>query len=63
MVGECVDGVCVCVCVVLQAALERGEKLGELEDRTAQMRLDAELYSQSSHQLMQKYRDKKWYQF
>ncbi|ELU03639.1 hypothetical protein CAPTEDRAFT_91323 [Capitella teleta] len=44
-------------------ALERGEKLGELEDRTAQMRLEAEAYSQTSHQLMAKFRDKKWYQF
>jgi len=48
---------------VLQAALERGERLGELEERTAQMRMEAEEYSKSAHQLKNKYRDKKWYQF
>ncbi|XP_022100438.1 syntaxin-binding protein 5-like [Acanthaster planci] len=42
---------------------ERGEKLSELEERTAQMMASAENFSQASHQLMQKYKDKKWYQF
>jgi len=47
---------------VLQAAIERGEKLGELEERTAQMRTEAEEYAKAAHQLKNKYRDKKWYQ-
>ncbi|XP_033635112.1 syntaxin-binding protein 5-like isoform X1 [Asterias rubens] len=42
---------------------ERGEKLSELEERTAQMMANAENFSTGSHQLMQKYKDKKWYQF
>ncbi|XP_077870130.1 syntaxin-binding protein 5-like [Saccoglossus kowalevskii] len=42
---------------------ERGEKLGELEDRTAQMMANADNFSQAAHQIMQKYKDKKWYQF
>ena len=46
-----------------QALHERGEKLSELEERTAQMMANAENFSQASHQLMQKYKDKKWYQF
>jgi len=54
---------CKCVVDVLQAALERGERLGELEERTAQMRSEAEEFSKSAHQLKNKYRDKKWYQF
>ena len=52
----------VCVSDVLQAAIERGEKLGELEERTAQMRTEAEEYAKAAHQLKNKYRDKKWYQ-
>jgi len=47
----------------MQAAIERGEKLGELEERTAQMRNEAEEYSKLASQLKAKYRDKKWYQF
>ena len=46
----------------MQAAIERGEKLGELEERTAQMRNEAEEYSRMANQLKAKYRDKKWYQ-
>ena len=46
-----------------QAAIERGQHLGELEEASARMRNEAESYSQHAHQLMQKYRDKKWYQF
>lgn len=42
---------------------ERGEKLGEIEDRTLQMMLQSESYAQSAHQLAQKFKDKKWYQF
>lgn len=42
---------------------ERGEKLGAIEDQTAQMMNQAESYSQAAHQLAQKFKDKKWYQF
>lgn len=42
---------------------ERGEKLSEIEDRTLSMMNQAESYSQSAHQLAQKFKDKKWYQF
>ena len=44
------------------AAIERGEKLGKLEDRTAAMMNEAENFSSSARQLMLKYKDKKWYQ-
>jgi len=52
-----------CVFLVFQAAIERGEKLGDLDDRTAAMRTEAEVYAENAHKLMMKYRDKKWYQF
>lgn len=42
---------------------ERGEKLGEIEDRTLAMMNQSESYAQSAHQLAQKYKEKKWYQF
>lgn len=42
---------------------ERGEKLGEIEDNTLAMMNQAESYSQAAHQLAQKFKDKKWYQF
>lgn len=42
---------------------ERGEKLGELEDRTLQMMNQADSYATAAHQLAQKFKDKKWYQF
>ncbi|CAG7649471.1 unnamed protein product [Allacma fusca] len=42
--------------------VERGEKLGHLEDKTAKMAADAENFSSAAHQLMLKYKDKKWYQ-
>lgn len=45
-----------------QLALERGEKLGELEDRTEKLKMDSELYMHSAQQLKNKYKDKKWYQ-
>lgn len=45
-----------------QMVVERGEKLSQLEDRTEQMHNRAQEFSQSSNQLMLKYRDKKWYQ-
>ena len=50
------------ICFFFKLALERGEKLGELEERTEKMRLDAELYSQAAQQIKNKYKDKKWYQ-
>lgn len=42
--------------------VERGQKLGELEERTGRMMTEAETFSSTAHQLMQKYKDKKWYQ-
>lgn len=45
-----------------QMVVERGEKLGQLEERTQRMMSEAENFSQSAHSLMLKYRDKKWYQ-
>ncbi|XP_066563061.1 syntaxin-binding protein 5-like [Amia ocellicauda] len=41
---------------------ERGQKLGDLEDRTAAMMANAESFSKHAHELMLKYKDKKWYQ-
>ncbi|XP_044143314.1 syntaxin-binding protein 5-like isoform X1 [Bufo gargarizans] len=46
-----------------QALDERGQRLGELEDRTERMLSSAETFSKHAHGLMVKYRDKKWYQF
>ncbi|XP_023722394.2 syntaxin-binding protein 5 isoform X3 [Cryptotermes secundus] len=45
-----------------QLVVERGEKLGQLEERTQRMMSEAENFSHSAHSLMLKYRDKKWYQ-
>lgn len=45
------------------ALQERGEKVSELEQKTAEMMAHAENFAQASHQLMNKYKDKKWYQF
>ncbi|XP_006625872.1 syntaxin-binding protein 5 isoform X25 [Lepisosteus oculatus] len=42
---------------------ERGQKLGELEERTAAMMASAESFSKHAHDMMLKYKDKKWYQF
>ncbi|KAI8421375.1 hypothetical protein MSG28_009455 [Choristoneura fumiferana] len=42
--------------------LERGDKLSQLEDRTERMSNQAAEFSSSAHQLMLKYKDKKWYQ-
>ncbi|XP_041828347.1 syntaxin-binding protein 5 isoform X6 [Melanotaenia boesemani] len=41
---------------------ERGQKLGELEERTAAMMSSAESFSKHAHDMMVKYKDKKWYQ-
>ncbi|KAK7794267.1 hypothetical protein R5R35_013601 [Gryllus longicercus] len=45
-----------------QMMVERGEKLGQLEDRTQRMMNEAETFSTTAHSLMLKYKDKKWYQ-
>ncbi|XP_069195233.1 syntaxin-binding protein 5 isoform X2 [Procambarus clarkii] len=42
--------------------VERGQKLGDLEERTGKMMNEAESFSSVAHQLMLKYKDKKWYQ-
>lgn len=42
---------------------ERGERLGELEDHTLNMLNQSETYAQAAHQLAQKFKEKKWYQF
>ncbi|XP_035465935.2 syntaxin-binding protein 5 isoform X7 [Scophthalmus maximus] len=41
---------------------ERGQKLGELEERTAAMMSSADSFSKHAHDMMLKYKDKKWYQ-
>uniref|UniRef100_A0A3Q3K5H5 Syntaxin-binding protein 5-like n=1 Tax=Monopterus albus TaxID=43700 RepID=A0A3Q3K5H5_MONAL len=41
---------------------ERGQKLGELDERTAAMMASAESFSKHAHDMMLKYKDKKWYQ-
>lgn len=46
-----------------QALSERGEHLEKLEDRTERMANEAEGFREMSHQLLNKYKDKKWYQF
>lgn len=42
---------------------ERGERLGQIEDQTLNMLNSSESYAQAAHQLAQKFKDKKWYQF
>ncbi|KAJ8945856.1 hypothetical protein NQ318_002694 [Aromia moschata] len=42
--------------------VERGDKLNQLEDRAEKMRSEAENFSSSAHEVMLKYKDKKWYQ-
>ncbi|NXA52161.1 STB5L protein, partial [Nothocercus julius] len=42
---------------------ERGQKLGELDEKTASMMASAEAFSKHAHEVMLKYKDKKWYQF
>lgn len=44
------------------AALERGEKLSELEEKTQRMQESAQKFSDNAHSLMMKYKNKKWYQ-
>lgn len=45
------------------AAVERGEKLSQLEDSSAQMANAAQEYAAHANALANKYRDRKWYQF
>ncbi|CAL4095912.1 unnamed protein product, partial [Meganyctiphanes norvegica] len=45
-----------------QLMVERGEKLGQVEERTEKMMNEAESFSTAAHSLMLKYKDKKWYQ-
>jgi syntaxin-binding protein 5 len=42
--------------------VERGDKLNRLEDNAERMSNEAQQFSGTAHQLMSKYRDKKWYQ-
>lgn len=42
--------------------VERGDKLNRLEDNAEKMANEAQQFSGTAHQLMAKYRDKKWYQ-
>lgn len=44
------------------AALERGEKLSELEEKTQRMQESAQKFQNNAHSLMMKYKNKKWYQ-
>ncbi|XP_065316011.1 syntaxin-binding protein 5-like isoform X4 [Gordionus sp. m RMFG-2023] len=46
-----------------QAVSERGEKLYDLDEKTAQMLLQSENYSKNAHNILLKYKEKKWYQF
>lgn len=45
-----------------QQLVERGQKLGQVEEKTEKMMNEAENFSSAAHQLMLKYKDKKWYQ-
>lgn len=51
------------IACMFQLLSERGEKLAGLGDRTEEMAMQAQAYSDAAHQLMLKYKDKKWYQF
>uniref|UniRef100_A0AAY4EDC3 Syntaxin-binding protein 5-like n=1 Tax=Denticeps clupeoides TaxID=299321 RepID=A0AAY4EDC3_9TELE len=42
---------------------ERGQKLSEVEEKTAAMMASADAFSKHAHEMMLKYKDKKWYQF
>lgn len=44
-----------------QLMVERGDKLSQLEDRAERMHNQAQDFSSSAHNLMLKYKDKKWY--
>lgn len=42
--------------------IERGDKLNKLEDNAERMANEAQQFSGAAHQLMAKYRDKKFWQ-
>ena len=42
--------------------IERGEKLGQLEDNAERMANTAQEFGGTAHALMNKYKDRKWYQ-
>ncbi|XP_027003411.2 syntaxin-binding protein 5a isoform X2 [Tachysurus fulvidraco] len=42
---------------------ERGQKLSEVEERTAAMMASADSFTKHAHEMMLKCKDKKWYQF
>ncbi|XP_028968265.1 syntaxin-binding protein 5 [Galendromus occidentalis] len=42
---------------------ERGQALSQLEERTGRMMSEAEIFASTTNQLVNKYKDKKWYQF
>ncbi|XP_053598535.1 syntaxin-binding protein 5 isoform X4 [Microplitis demolitor] len=50
------------VAMAHQMVMERGDKLSQLEERTARMMNESENFATSAHGLMHKYKDKKWYQ-
>ena len=45
-----------------QALVERGEKLSQVEEATAQMMINAQQFSRNAEGLADKYKNKKWYQ-
>jgi len=45
-----------------EAVCERGNKLNEVEEKTEQMANDAKIWADTSKQLLDKYKNKKWYQ-
>ncbi|RWS07834.1 syntaxin-binding protein 5-like isoform X9, partial [Dinothrombium tinctorium] len=48
---------------VRQGFTERGENLERLEEKTARMMAESEGFRDTAHQLLNRYKDKKWYQF
>ena len=46
-----------------QAAIQRGEKLEQLNDATEKMRTNAQEFARNAHMLKNKYKNKKWWQF
>jgi hypothetical protein len=52
-----------CCFAANQGFQERGENLEKLEDRTEKMMNEASSYRELSTQLLNKYKDRKWYHF
>jgi syntaxin-binding protein 5 len=46
-----------------QAVCERGNKLNEVEEKTERLATDAQIWADTSHKMMEKYKKQKWYQF